>query len=75
MSYTDDIRKKLREMHEKSAHEDIHRIMDALKGNEEAMACLLNFVNKWDAKCRRLYGTESTLRHLKERSERGGGYI
>lgn len=75
MSYTDDIRRKLREMHEKSAHEDIHRLMDALQGNEEALRCLLNFVNKWDSKCRRLYGTETSLRHIKERSERGGGYI
>lgn len=75
MSYTEDIRRKLREMHEKSAHEDIYRLMDALQGNDEALGCLLNFVNKWDSKCKRLFGVETTLRHIKERQNRGGGYI
>lgn len=75
MSYTDDIRRVISRMHEKSANEDIVRIMDALKGDEKTLACLLNFVNKWDSKCRRLTGVETTLKNLRERHKRGSGYI
>lgn len=62
-------------MHNKTAHEDIVRIMDALEGNETALACLLNFVKKWDDKCRKEFGMRQTLINTKERQKRGGGYL
>lgn len=75
MSYTDDIRYKLRNMHTKTANEDIYRIMDALKGDEKALCYLLNFVNKWDEQCRKVTGLKKTLDNIRERQKRGGGYI
>ena len=54
MDYTDGIRSKLSQMKDRSMHEDIYRIMDALKGKPE-MANLANLVGKIDKMCRKNY--------------------
>lgn len=70
MSYTDDIRAITSRMYEKSANEDIHRIMDALKDDETSMGYLLNFVIKWDAKNRENYGLRKKVENYRTKYEK-----
>lgn len=69
MNYTDDIRSVLSQMKNRSMHEDIYRIMDALKGKPE-MANLANLVGKIDKMCRKNYGLTQQVANLKEKDEK-----
>lgn len=70
MSYTEDIKRITSQMHEKSANEEIHRLMDALNGDEESLVYLLSFVKKWDQKCRDNYGLRTKVENYRKKHER-----
>lgn len=70
MKYDDSIREINSRNHNKTANEDICRIMDALQGNEEAMASLLNLTIKWESKCREVFGLRKSLENKNERYDR-----
>lgn len=65
MRYTDYIRGTLHDIGNKSANEDIFRIMDAINENTEAMACLANLVGKWQKKCAECDGLRKKLKERK----------
>ena len=69
MSRADEIRAITSRMYEKSANEDIHRLMDALKNDDESMLYLLNFVQKWDQKCRENFGLRKKVANYKDKFE------
>lgn len=68
--YISHIRQTLTEMHDKSTHEDIYRIMDAIANNEPALACLDNLVGKVNRLSKDNFGLRSTNAHLKEKTQR-----
>lgn len=70
-NYADHIRLKLSEMHNKTMHEEIYRILDSLEKNDEPSVVYLdNLVGKIDKLCRENYGLRSQNRNLKYKTDR-----
>lgn len=70
MNAEKEIRDKLSNWRDKSCNEEIYRIMDAIKGNESAMLCLLNLVNKVDREHRANVGLKKQVENLQRKTER-----
>lgn len=66
--YTDRVKVVMASMHDKSTHEDIYRIMDAL--GEEAMPSLVNLTQKIDKMAKRIYGLQKQNENLKAKTQR-----
>lgn len=64
----DHIRITLSSMYNRTMHEDIYRIMDAL--GDDALPSLANLVGKIDKMCRADYGLKQENKRLKEKTQR-----
>lgn len=70
MNAEKEIRDKLSNWRDRTCNEDIYRIMDAIKGNESVMLCLLNLVNKVDREHRTNVGLKKQVENLQRKTER-----
>lgn len=64
----DRIRITLSSMYNRTMHEDIYRIMDAL--GDDDLPSLANLVGKIDKMCRADYGLKQENKRLKEKTQR-----
>ncbi len=70
--YTDRIRVTLSTMHNRSMHEEIYRIMDALVASDdvEALACLMNLTGKIFKMCNANFGLKRQVEELRRKTDR-----
>lgn len=66
--YTNSIRTVLSNMHDKSTHEDLYRIMDNI--GDEALPSMLNLVNKIDKLNKKIYGMSKQIENLRRKTDR-----
>lgn len=66
MGYTEDIRSKLSQMHNKNCEEDFIRLTDFIlaTGKLDMLPVLLNVINKYDSVCRNNYGLRKQVENL-----------
>lgn len=68
MKYTDYIRRTLSQLPDKTAHEDLFRIMDGL--SDDNMVYLASLVGKWANKCAECHNLRKKVKYLQERIDR-----
>lgn len=68
MKYTDYIKRELSQLPDKTAQEDLLRIMDNL--NEEGMVFLANMVGKWVRKCAECHNLRKKVTNLERKIDR-----
>ncbi len=68
MKYTDYIRKELSQLRDKTAQEDLLRIMDHL--DDTGMVFLASMVGKWSRKCAECHNLRNKVKNLQEKLDK-----
>lgn len=68
MKYTDYIRRELSQLRDKTAQEDLFRIMDHI--DEDGMVFLASMVGKWSRKCCECHNLRNKVNNLERKIDR-----